>query len=202
MKRTTILSLLVALVVVACDGSSVSLQGDGERVIETRKVEGFAAVRANNGVHVVLATDANAGGDVQLEVTTDSNLQEFLTTKVSGDRLTVTSERAGGVTPTQGFDVSGTVAAIESVSTDNGARVEITGSADEVMLSANNGAHLVAESFEAGTVEVDADNGAQVTVCATGEVTGDVKNGAQLTVFCGGSVRVETSDGGRVSSAP
>jgi hypothetical protein len=169
-------------------------------VTETRKVEGFNAVRAKNGVHVFLATDANAGSDVQLEVTTDSNLQEFLSTNVSGDRLTVTSERVGGVTPTHGFDVSGTVAAIESVSADNGARVEITGSADEVTLSANNGARLVAESFEADTVEVDADNGAQVTVCATGEVTGDVKNGAQLTVFCGGSVRVETSDGGRVSS--
>ena len=202
MSRTTVLCALVVVAAVACDGSATSLQGDGERVTETRTVDGFDAVRADNGVQVFLTTDSGAEGDVQLAVTTDSNLQEFLTTKVSGDRLTVTSDRHGGVSPTQGFDVSGTVAAVNSASADNGALIELLGSADEVTFSARNGAHLDAESFEAGTVNVDADDGARMTVCATSEVTGTVSNGAQLTVSCGGSVRVETSGGGKVSSAP
>jgi hypothetical protein len=153
-------------------------------------------------VHVILGVDATTAGDVVREVTTDSNLQEFLTTKVSGDRLTVNSERFGGVGPTEGFDVSGTVAVIEDISVDNGARVKVTGSVGNVTLSANNGAQLDAGAFEAATVEVDADNGAQITVWATDDVSGEVTNGADLTVLCGGSMRVNSSDGGSVSSSP
>jgi hypothetical protein len=195
------LILVGVLALAACD-ESISLQGNGDLVTETRNVSDFDALRANNGVHVVITVDSTATGDVALEVTTDSNLQEFLTTKVSGNKLTVSSNRFGGVTPTGGFDVLGSVAAIDDVSVDNGARVEITGSAGNVTLSANNGAQLDAGAFEAATVEVDADNGAQMTVCATEEVSGEVTNGANLTVLCGGSMRVNSSDGGSVSSSP
>ena len=201
MRRTAFLVLLGAVALAACDGST-SLQGNGDGVTETRTVADFDAVDADNGVRVFLAVDPNATGEVVLEVTTDSNLQEFLTTKVSGGRLTVTANRVGGIRPTQGFEVSGTVAAMEDVSVDNGARVEVTGSVGSATLSADNGAHLDAGAFEAATVEVDADNGAQVTVCATEEVSGEVTNGADLTVLCGGSMRVNSSDGGRVSSSP
>ncbi len=201
MKRTAFLILLGALALAACDGST-SLQGNGEGVTETRTVSEFDALDADNGVRVYLTVDPTATGDVVLEVTTDSNLQEFLTTKVSGGKLTVTSNRMGGVTPTQGFDVAGTVAALKDVSVNNGAQVEVTGSVEEVALSVNNGAQLDAGALEAATAEVDGDNGAQITVCVTGEVSGEVTNGADLTVSCGGSMRVNTSGGGRVSSAP
>lgn len=70
-------------------------------------------------------------------------------------------------------------------------------------LSADNGAQIHGEALDAATVAVDADNGAQISVCATGAVSGEVKNGARLTVLCGGSISgVEASDGGTVSSAP
>lgn len=200
--RTGLLILLGGLVLAACVGSTSSLQGNGDGTTETRTVSEFDSVQADNGVRVVLTIDATATGEVDLEVTTDSNLQEFLTTKVSSSRLSVSSDRIGGVTPTQGFDVTATVAAIEDVSVDNGARVEITGSVAELTLSVNNGAHFNGKAFEATTVDVDIDNGAQATICATGEVTGEVTNGAQLTVHCGGNTRVDTSDGGSVTLLP
>ena len=201
MRRTGLLILLGVLVLAACD-ESISLQGNGDVVTETRTVSEFDKLSANNGVRVFLTVDPAATGDVALEVTTDSNLQEFLTTRESGGKLTVTSNRIGGVTPTGEFSVSGTVAAMTDVSVNTGARVEVTGSVDEVTLSANNGSHLDAEALEATTAEVDVGNGAQMTVCVTGEVSGEVTNGADLTVLCGGSMRVDTSGGGRVSSSP
>ena len=201
MRRIGVLFLLGALVLAACD-EAISLRGDGDVVTETRTVSEFDKVDANNGVRVFLTVDPAAAGDVVLEVTTDSNLQDYLTTRESGGKLTVTSSRIGGVTPTGEFRVSGTVASLTDVKVNNGARVEITGSVDEVTLSANNGSHLDGDAFQTTTAEVEADNGAQITVCVTGEVSGEVTNGADLTVLCGGSMRVDTSGGGRVSSSP
>ena len=198
-RRTAVLVLLGALVLTSC---GESLEGSGDVVTEDRTVAGFDTVHANNGVRVFLTIDPAATGDVVLAVTTDSNLQAFLTTVVSGSKLTVSSDRMGGTTPTGPFDVSATVSALKDVSVDNGAQVEIAGSVDTVSLSANNGAYLVGDVLEAVTVTIDVDNGAQVSVCATGAVSGEVTNGARLTVRCGGSVEgVETSDGGTVSPA-
>lgn len=183
----------------ACDSAN-SLQGNGDGFTETRTVSDFDKVNANNGVNVILTVDPTATGDVDLEVTTDSNLQEFLTTRVSGSKLTASSNRQ--VTPTQGWDVSGSVAALKEVSADDGAEVNLTGSVDEVTLKADNGGLIDGEDFKAATVKVDADNGAKVTVCVTGEITGDATNGAEVTVLCGGSMQMHTSGGGKVSSAP
>jgi len=202
MRRTVFLIILGGMVLASCDGFTTSLQGNGDQVTETRTVSNFEAVSGDDGVRIVLDVDSTVTGDVDLEVTTDSNLQEYLTTKVSGNRLSVSPDRAGGVTSTEGLNVSATVAAVTDVSVDNGAQAEIRGPVGDITLSADNGARIAAEAAEAGSVDINADNGADITVCATGEVTGEVTNGAQLTVLCGGVVSVETSDGGRVTSAP
>jgi cytoskeletal protein CcmA (bactofilin family) len=200
LKRYVALAILGALILSAC---SASLEGDGDVVTETRTVSDFDVIHADNGVDVVLTVDSAATGDPILSVTTDSNLQEFLATNVTGSTLNVSSDRSGGVRPTGAFDVSGTVDVITDVSVDNGARVEVTGTISDVRLFADNGAQFDGDNVEVGSVEVDADNGAQITVCSSGTVTGEVRNGAQLTVLCGGSITgVETSDGGTVSSSP
>jgi hypothetical protein len=200
MKRTTRLMLTCAMLLGAC---GASLEGNGDVSTEDRVVAGFDALDADNGVAVSLTIDPTIVGDTVLAVTTDSNLQEFLTTKVSSGTLRVTTDRSGGVTPTSAFDVSGTVPDITNVKADNGAAVTVTGSAGEVTFSVNNGATVDAETLAVTTVSVNADNGAEIAVCATGAVSGSAKNGARVTVFCGGSFDgVETSDGGTVSSAP
>ena len=58
---------------------------------------------------------------------------------MSGDRLTVNAERFGGVRPTEGFDVSGTVAVIEDISVDNGAQITVWAT-DGVSGEVTNGA--------------------------------------------------------------
>ena len=200
MGRKIALAIVGTLTLTACSGS---LEGDGDVVTETRSVSDFDAIHADNGVQVSLTVDSTATGDPDLSVTTDSNLQEFLSAKVTGSTLTISSNRSGGVRPSGAFDVSSTVDFITDVSVDNGARLDVTGSLSDVTLSADNGAQLDGDTLEAATVVVDANNGAQISVCATETVSGKVRNGARVTVRCGGDVgSVTTSGGGRVSSAP
>jgi hypothetical protein len=192
--------MLTAAVLLAACGDT-ALEGNGDVVTESRIVSNFEAADATNGVQVILTIDPTVTGDVTLAVTTDSNLQGFLTTDVSGDTLNVSADRTGGIAADQGFEVAGTVATLVDGSTDDGALAVLTGSGDAVSLSVNNGSAINAEGFAVATVAVTADNGAQVTVCATGAVTGDVKNGADLAVRCGGTISgVSTSNGGTVST--
>ena len=199
MRTMCALVLVGALALTACS----SLEGDGNVVTESRTVADFDTVDADNGVTVILTVDPTVNGDVVLEVTTDSNIQEILTTTVSGTELSVSTDRNGGVTPSGPFDVSGTTAIVRTVSADNGAEIRLLGSVGDVTLSANSGADVDAQAIEAVNVIVNADNGAKISVCATGAVTGNAKNGADVAVLCGGSFSgVETSDGGTVSSTP
>ena len=190
--------VVAATTLVAC---TAPLQGNGDVATETRTVSEFEALDADDGARVFLTIDEDATGDVELEVVTDSNLMEYLKTRVSGQTLRVSPERPGGVRTDEGFEVSGTIAALSEVVVNNGAQATITGSSTEVKLTADNGAWIHGEAFEGDTVKVDVDNGAHVTVCVVGTVTGDVDNGAELTVDCGGDASgVTTSNGGRVSS--
>jgi hypothetical protein len=190
--------LVTAAILVAC---TAALQGNGDVASEIRTVSEFEALDADDGARVFLTIDEDATGDVELEVVTDSNLMEFLKTSVSGQTLRVVPERPGGVRTNEGFEVSGTIAALTEVAVNNGAHATITGSSTEVKLTADNGAWVHGEALEGITVEVHVNNGAHVTVCVVGTVTGDVDNGAELTVHCGGDASgVTTSNGGRVSS--
>jgi len=195
-----LLTIFAGVVMAACGDSEV--EGSGVVVTETRTVAQFDSVRVNNGAKVGLEVDPTATGEVVLEVTTDSNLLEYLTTTVSGNRLSVSIERRGGATSRSGFEVSATVGALRAVSADNGAQATIRSSVMDLTLSADNGAQILAEEVGASLVAVDVDNGAQITVCTTGVVSGAVTNGAGLRVLCGGdSSGVETADGGTVSSS-
>jgi hypothetical protein len=193
--------LLIAFVALAACGDS-DVEGNGDVVTETRTVETFDAVQVSNGAEMVLTVDAVATGDVDLAVTTDSNLLEFVTTEVSGRSLEVAIDGNGETTSTHGFEVSATVGSLGDVSADNGAEVTVTASVSSITLSAANAGRINGEALEADSVEVEVDNGARVTVCATGTVTGEVTNGAELAVSCGGDVSgVETANGGTVSSS-
>ena len=192
------LILIAAVLPAACTDTAVEASGDV--VTERRTVSSFEDLDATNGVHVILTIDPTVTGEVTLAVTADSNLQESLTTEVTGNTLNVSADRTGEIAD-QRFEVAGTVARLIDVSTDDGARAVLTGSGDAVTLSANNGAHIDAGGFAVTTADVTADNGSRTTVCATGAVTGDVTNGADLVVRCGGTISgVSTSNGGTVST--
>lgn len=194
-----LLGIVLATTLAACDDSPS--EGDGDVITENRSVEEFSALRVENGAEVVLTVDPAVSGEVDLAVTTDSNLLEFVTTEVSGETLQVSIDSDSELNSTQGFEVVGTVGDLSDVEASNGGEATITGSVSTITLKAANSGRIDGESLEAQNVEVEADNGATVTVCATGTVTGKVANGADLVVLCAGNTSgVETSNGGTVSS--
>ncbi len=197
--RWFVVTVAATATLAGCADSDV--EASGEIVTEIRTVEVFDALRASNGAMVVVRVDPAASGDVGLTVNADSNLLDFLTTRVSGATLNVSVDRPGRVTSSGGFEVSGTVSTLNDVTAVDGAHVVVTATASAVSLSADNGASIDGTDLEAGTVDVDVNNGARVTVCATGVVTGEVNNGAALIVLCGGNVGgVDTAGGGTVAS--
>ena len=200
MRTVRTASFLLLLVVLLAAVSCSELEGSGEVTTETRTISDFTALEASNGVTVTLTIDPQTGNDVDLAVTTDSNLMEYLTTRVSGDRLTVSVDRSDRVMSTTGFEVSGTVRALDDIQVNNGAEATIIGTAPSVTLDINNGARLRGEELEVGDATVDLNNGASAVICAAGTVTGEVANGADLSVRCGGDFStIETSGGGLVS---
>jgi hypothetical protein len=195
-----LVGFVLAASLVACGASSV--QGDGEIVTETRSLEDFSSLRVSNGATAVFTVDEAATGEVVVAVTTDSNLLEYVETGVSDETLTVSVESGREVSATRGYTVEGTMATVRRVEATDAGEATITASVSAVELKADDAGRINGRALEAGDVDVDADNGAQITVCATGTVTGMVNNGADLVVLCGGNVgAVETSNGGTVSTS-
>lgn len=193
--------------------------GNGEVTSETRTVDSFSMIDADNAVEVRLTVDASASGDVDLEVRAESNLLELLETEVVADTLRVDIQRS--LRATEPMQVTGTVASVLRASgnnaafisvdgvsgptldllANNGAEVEAMGDVDDLMVDANNGAHVDAVDLTAARVTVDVNNGALAEICATDEVTGTVDNGADLVVSCGADTSdVTASNGGSITS--
>lgn len=211
MQRTMTLGL--AMIMAGC----TTIRGSGDLASEVRTVPTFSGVEARDGVEVDLVVDAQLVGAVALEVATDDNLLERLTTEVSGDTLRVGTE--GSFTTKLGMKVSGDVPSLGSVSGSDGATltvsnldgdrlvatardgavVTVAGTVSRLIVDGSDGAVLDADRLTAETVEVSLQDGAEATVCVSGEVSGEVRDGALLIVHCGGNAGgVSVSDGGSV----
>ncbi len=196
-------AFILAFILCSMISCGTELKGNGEPATEQRTVSAFDRLDVDDGAEVTLTIDPSATGDVQLTVITDSNLIEFLTTRVTDGELRVAPDRDGGTSTDLGFDVSAAVATVNSVTVNNGAHATITGSVGEAKLEADNGASINGTALEASSASIEVDNGAQISICSTGPVTASAANGAELTVLCGGdATAVEASDGGRVVTTP
>ncbi len=210
-----LLALPLSGVLCAACGSTV---GNNQPETETRTVSSFTKANVNDGVEVTLTVESAQSGDVDLEVTAESNLLSSVVTSVSNDTLSVGV--SGSIQSNLRITVTGTVADISDAQANNGSRLEIVGIDGETLsVGASNGASLTAEGtvdmltvgsaggatvncgdLEATTAEVGLDNGASAIVCVSGEVTGAVTNGASLTVLCGGDASgVNATGGGTVN---
>jgi len=83
---------LVGLWIPALTACDDYLEGNDDMVTENRTVAEFDAVDASNGVDVFLTVDPSPVEDVVLAVTTDPNLQKFLTTEMTDGTFIETSD--------------------------------------------------------------------------------------------------------------
>lgn len=209
---------MIALCVVSFSLSGCyAVVGNRDEATETRTVNAFTAVDGDHGVHVRMIVDPEHNGDVDLEVTAESNLLSHIETDVIAQTLVIDVD--GAIVNHQPLEVEAVVQdlsfaaanngaevivedldrAFLDVDSNNGAEVIALGFVDELSVTTNNGADVDARDLSATIVDVDVDNGSKAVVCATDQVTGIVNNGAKLVVKCGGDAsRVDTKNGGSI----
>ena len=177
---------------------------EGNGVIESQALDHDPFVELSVDDEIAATVDLIPEADMtSVVLTTDQNLHEYVSATTQDERLTLDVIGRKRLGATEGVFVDIEAPQLNAVSANNGARVEVLGAADIFEVEVNNGAHFEGAEFEVGTLELDANNGASavasckdahisvnnggdVTLCATGQVTGRVANGGDLVVNCGG----------------
>lgn len=96
MKRIQILLMAVAGLAAGC-GMTPGIRGSGNVTTETRKVSGFKEVSLNGSGQLTLEQN----GTESLTITADDNLLPYLTSEVSGNRLTLGTKEYTGISPSR-----------------------------------------------------------------------------------------------------
>jgi hypothetical protein len=81
-----LLAIGVVLMLSSCDQSCID--GSGNQVTETRKVNDFTKIDISGGYIIKLVQDSS----LSLTVTADDNIQNYIKTDVSGDRLRISNK--------------------------------------------------------------------------------------------------------------
>lgn len=166
-------TLLVLLVVSACDGGVFGVRGSGNVITESRDVSGFSeiALFGSGTVHV----DVN--GTESLTVKAEDNIMPLLKTEVRNGRLELSIE--SNVSPTTDVTYTVTAVALDGVT--------ITGSGDVTVTG------ITADSFDveiSGSGRVEP-TGTAVTLAV--EISGSGRYEGEALAASVGTVRVSGS---------
>jgi hypothetical protein len=177
--------------------------GSGDYDVEHRTVADFHRVQVEDNVAVELVVDRHLDpGPVSLTLSGDDNLLDNVDTWVSGETLFVTTDRL--LWPDIELRVSGTVGDLDGATAENDsmlrlnglygndfairtydwAEAVLSGNVERLDVYARDRSDVDALDLRAERVTVDADDNAEVMVCAERIVTGDVDGWAAVDVYC------------------
>jgi hypothetical protein len=109
-----------------------------------------------------------------------------------GDFTVVTSSDAE-------VDIRGLNAGSITARASSGGDIELAGRCVTLNARASSGADIDAEQLQCENAQVEASSGSEISVRATGRISGSVSSGAEVEVYgAGGTVEVAESSGGRV----
>lgn len=208
MNRLTLAA--VAVSAVFASGCYNFIDG-GPQVSETRTLDGFDALRVDDGFRVTWVK-----GPPQVTVDAPERAHEFLETRVKNGRLTI--ELRSGVRVTS-FDTIVITASSESIDTfeanggsrivakdlssnplrltaTGGSELEVSGASADLRVNASGGSVVNAAQFAADEVSVDASGGSTVQVQALKSVVGTASGGSTVTVTGGGDASKFSTSGG------
>ncbi|MFT3710408.1 MAG: DUF2807 domain-containing protein [Archangium sp.] len=200
-----------ALSVVFISGCYNYVDG-GPSVSETRSVEGYDALRVDDGLRVTF----QKGETSQVTVDAPEKVMQYLDTKVKNGQLVIGLR--SGVTVTT-FDTIVITASSPSIDTleatggskltakdlsanplrvtaSGGSDIEITGASADLRVNASGGSGVTADQFAADAVSVDASGGSTVKVQALKSLVGSATGGSTVTVTGGGDISKFSASGG------
>lgn len=190
------LVLLCSWVLGSCGGG---VTGSEVIVSQSRDFSGFDRVAVRDGLRLELRVGSSAGHSVVVRY--DDNVLDEVITRIEFEtRLVI--ELADDVSLPGDHDRAVVVEMprLESLDAAGGARVMMTGLAERYSVRATEGAHIDASDLCVLIVEVAADEGAHIEVCATVSVTGEASQNATVSVIGTPPVLdVKTTSGATVS---
>ena len=191
------LTIAAASLNVACDG----VDGNGEVISEYREVGAFSTIEIHGSITLVADVMDDADG-ANVVVATDSNLQEYIDTRVDGSRLIV--ETNTNVAPTDGIHLRVRTDELVEVVTHGSSCVNATGiDAEQFRLrtsgsscvylegvaagfdiAASGSSHIEAQDLMANDVAVDTSGSSSVELCAFGRLDVEASGSSFVRYTC------------------
>ncbi|MGI9657786.1 MAG: head GIN domain-containing protein [Gaiellaceae bacterium] len=188
------------------NGDGGGVRGSGTSASEAREVESFTKVESDGAADIVVSI----GEPQSVMVETDDNLLALLETDVRGDTLRIRFRDR--VRSTAGLDVAITVPALEDVTINGAADVEIegasggnlgftingaasiyaTGKVDRVDVDINGAGDVQLFELVAETVDISISGNGDVEVHATRSLSARLSGSGQV-VYDGDPAEVDTS---------
>ena len=147
-------------------------------------------MRAQANVLPEIATDVQ-GDTLKVDAHGDFTSSEAVMVVVIAPALEAISMSGGSQIDVEGLDAE----SIE-ISSKGGSRVNLAGSAEHVVLTADGGSTVDLADLAARDIDLNIAGGAIATVAASGAISGSASGGSQLTVHGGAHTALETSGGG------
>lgn len=151
------LLFIPALALIGC----TEIEGSGHVVDEERSVRAFDSLTAGGALHVVATVDATlAPGEHRVIVTTDDNLQRYVTTRVVGGRLTISQDE--NLDPTADLLVEVHVPRLVDVHCHDASVMELSGVDEAEFHLRVSDASFVDIRGVAGVARVDVDDASAI----------------------------------------
>jgi hypothetical protein len=157
-KRVQVMVLTAFMLTAGTSGIyAQKLKGDGNVVSQNREVSGFTQLEVSG----IISMKLKQGNEEGVKVTTDSNLQEHVITRVSGNTLKVsTKEDIKDVTE---LEVVVTASDLKRIGISGAVKFETDGAFKASMIELDcSGASKVSAEFISRTIEGDLSGGSKI----------------------------------------
>ena len=200
MKQFQLIGVIAVLSVLlmSCMYFGPSIKGNGNVKEEVRSVGNFDQIKVSRGMNVYITQ----GSPSKVVVIADSNLHEFIVTKVEGGVLKITTKE--NIRWAEEKKVMVTVEKLTGVGVNSGGNVwsQSQIKSDNLKLEANSGANLTMD-VDAGSLSADCSSGANIKLSGLakdadlGTSSGANLKGENLKAE---QCKMSASSGGNVSS--
>ncbi|WP_396163663.1 head GIN domain-containing protein [Flavobacterium sp.] len=196
MKNTIkLVALFVSILLLSCNEQFTGIQGSGNITKEKRNIEApFTAIVSDSGVSVIVAQESTAS----IEVETDDNIQQYITTKIENGTLYIKVE--GSINTQSPINVSVKMPSINgleassgstihskdrlkgmslSLKTSSGSKIEVAIEFEKVTCDASSGSSI-AISGKALSIQTSSSSGSEIDAkeLAANEIVADASSGS------------------------
>jgi len=188
----------LALGFVSCN----TVRGSGKKADETRHVPAFSELVISGGYEMEINVKPGKPETVALHMSGDDNLLPLIETEVSGDRLTIDSDKsfwtelplavrmAPGELSLLKINGSGEIVATgisgkKFVLEVNGSgELELSGKVETLEIEVNGSGEIKARNLQADNVIVDISGSGELEVCASEALEADVAGSGTVIYHC------------------